>query len=432
MPVGADAHLKYQSKTRFGAVLIARNPVTVTALNDECLFKDWVESNKPFLYSQFGRELKKYGMWVVTVTYTAPGCSINAWLNKDKEALLSAKAKASMVGDYGAQLDWTDQITDKDWRHYSGDPTKWSEKDMKQSTSQPGSTAQIQTIPKRSEQRDPTCPVTKLDIPTTKAATASPNDQQPNSAQDLDGQPASHLAMKADSSPVVDYSNLRSDTHEASAERTPPNLHPVPRPKSPSIDRRNGRHRSPSNTGVAGMKAPPTSPAKNDGVVLFFDGIRVDQVDWWIEGLKDLTSSIFVSSPTKPNESIASHHEQHLLKHISAQPPISHLPIWATKKTSGREEYSPLHISSGEKYYSDADEDYDPEKDEGVYPSDWPRKSNSLLSGRPGHLERLEGNTIDSNESNPHVDISPNHSLVVRHSAHLGPTSYYERDVCSN
>ena len=105
--------------------------------------------------------------------------------------------------------------------------------------------------------------------------------------------------MKADSSPIVNSSNLRSDTHEASAERTPPNLHPVPRPKSPSIDRRNGRHRSPSNTGVAAMKAPLSSPAKNDGVVLFFDGICVDQVDWWIGGLEDLTSSIFVSSPTK-------------------------------------------------------------------------------------------------------------------------------------
>lgn len=205
--------------------------------------------------------------------------------------MLSAKAKASMVGDYGAKLDWTDQITDKDWCHYSGDPTKWSEKDMKQVTSQPGSTAQIQTIPRRS--------------PTMKAATASPNDQQPNSAQDLDGQPASHLAMKADLSPVVNHSSLRSDTHEASAERTPPNDHPVPRPKSSSVDRRNGRHRSPSKRGVAGMKTPPSSPAKNDGVVLFFDGIRVGQMEWWIEGLKDVTSSIFVSSPARPGEGIA-------------------------------------------------------------------------------------------------------------------------------
>jgi len=138
-------------------VLIARNPVTVTALNDECLFKDWVESNKPFLYGQFGRELKKYGMWVVTITFTAPGCSINAWLDKGKEALLSAKAKASMAGEYGAELDWTEQITDKDWCHYSGDPTRWSEKDTKQERSNAGSTAQAQFVSERSEQRNPRC-----------------------------------------------------------------------------------------------------------------------------------------------------------------------------------------------------------------------------------------------------------------------------------
>jgi len=284
-------------------VLIARNPVTVTALNDECFFKDWVESNKPFLYSQSGRELKKYGMWVVTVTYTAPGCSINAWFNKDKEALLSAKAKASMVGDYGAELDWTDQITDRDWCHYSGDPRRWSERDAYQEKLQPGSTAHSQHVPERSEQRDPSCPVTSSDRSTQKAATASPNDQQPKTAQDLDGQPAKHVSRKADGSLVDDGSNLSSHTHEASTEPTTLNLHPVSQRKSLFIDQRNGRHRSRSYTRVVDMKAPASGPAKNGGIVLFFDGIRVDQVDWWIEGPKTLPPQS--SSLVQPNRTKA-------------------------------------------------------------------------------------------------------------------------------
>lgn len=396
-------------------MLIAKNPVSVTALNDEGLFKDWVESNKPFLYSQFGRELKKYGMWVVTVTYTAPGCSINAWLDKDKEALLSAKAKASMVGDYGAKLAWTDHITDKDWCHYSGDPTRWDEEIAQQATSQPGSTAPTPSIPKESEERDPSCPVTRSDDSTMMAATASPNDEQPKTAQDLDGQPARHPSREADGSPVDNDSNLISDTHEASAEPTTLNLNPVPQRKSPSIDQHNGRHRSRSqsrsHTRVPGMKAPPSSPAKNEGVVLFFDGIRVDQVEWWIEGLKDLTSSIFASAPARSGKNIASRHERPLSKHMSGQAPISQLPILATK--GNREECSPLNVSFGERDYGDTNEDYDPEKDEGVYPSDWPRKSNSLLSGRPGHLEQPEGNTVDPDEINPYVNATPRRRRVI-------------------
>lgn len=393
--------------------------MNVTALNEERLFKDWVESNKPFLYNQFGRELKKYGMWVVTVTYTAPGCSINAWLDKDKEVLLSAKAKASMVGDYGAKLSWTDHITDKDWCHYSGDPSRWDEVIAQPATSQLDGTAQTQPIPKESEEREPSCPVTKSDDTTVGAATASLDDQQPKTAQDPKGQPAKHLSGKDDLSPMDNDSNLISDSHEASAEPTIQNGHPVSQRKSPSNDRHNGHHRSRSHARVPGMKAPPSNPAKNDGVVLFFDGIRVDQLEWWIEGLKDLTSSIFASGPARPEKSTASRHERQPSRDMSAQPPISHSPIWPTKETSGREEYSPSHISSGEGYHGDVNEDYDPEKDEGVYPNDWPRKSNSLLSGRPSHLERPEGNTFDPDEMNPYLNATPRGRRVISQSTYL-------------
>jgi len=235
-----------------------------------------------------------------------------------------------------------------------------------------------------------------------RAATASPNDLLPRRGLDLDDQPAMHVSKRAAWSPVGDHPNHRSDAQEASPERTTQTLLPVSRRKSPIVDQHNRRHRSRSHARVAGMKAPPSGPTKNDGVVLFFDGIHVDQTEWWIQGLKDVTSSIFASSPGRPGKDIAGCHERWLLKRMSAQPPISQLPMWATQGT--REEYNPLHSSIGNKYYGDPNEDYDPEKDEGVYPSDWPRKSNSLLSGRRGHLERLEGDAVDSDEANPHVD----------------------------
>ena len=122
VPVSADAHIKYQSKKRFGAVLVARNPITLTAYNDESLFKEWIEDNKARLYELFSHQLKKYGLWVITTTYTAPGCSINAWMDSKTDAVLSAKAQADMAGEFGAELDWTDKLTDKDWCHYTAKP----------------------------------------------------------------------------------------------------------------------------------------------------------------------------------------------------------------------------------------------------------------------------------------------------------------------
>ena len=41
-------------------------------------------------------------------------------MDKDKEATISVKVKASMAGDLGENLDWSDQLADRDWSHYVG------------------------------------------------------------------------------------------------------------------------------------------------------------------------------------------------------------------------------------------------------------------------------------------------------------------------
>ena len=65
LPAGADAHIRYQSDSSFGAVLMTQRPITLTAYNDERLFLDWLEKNKPTLLEQYGQQLRKYGMWIV-------------------------------------------------------------------------------------------------------------------------------------------------------------------------------------------------------------------------------------------------------------------------------------------------------------------------------------------------------------------------------
>ena len=101
-------------------MLIAQKPITLTSYNDETLFQAWLSANKALLSLSHGPQLRRYGLRIVTRTYTAPSCSINAWEDKDNEANMSVKAKANMMGELGGGLDWTDTLTDKDWSHYSG------------------------------------------------------------------------------------------------------------------------------------------------------------------------------------------------------------------------------------------------------------------------------------------------------------------------
>jgi hypothetical protein len=52
----------------------------------------------------------------VTTTYRAPGASINAWTDQDKEV--------QILGDDGVTPDFNDQLTDKGWILYAEGPKK--------------------------------------------------------------------------------------------------------------------------------------------------------------------------------------------------------------------------------------------------------------------------------------------------------------------
>lgn len=101
-------------------MLVTQKPITLTSFNDEILFESWLDSNKALLSSSYGSQLRRHGLVIVTRTYTAPSCSINAWEDRKNEASMSVKLKANMIGELGDTLDWTDRLTDQDWSHYSG------------------------------------------------------------------------------------------------------------------------------------------------------------------------------------------------------------------------------------------------------------------------------------------------------------------------
>ena len=118
LPGGATGQLRYQTRNKFGAVLMACKPISLVAYNAERLFLQWLDANRAQLYQLHGKQLREYGFWLVTRSYSAPSASINAWLNAKTQISISAKAKASMLGNLGQKLSYTDSDQDSGWTHY--------------------------------------------------------------------------------------------------------------------------------------------------------------------------------------------------------------------------------------------------------------------------------------------------------------------------
>ena len=386
--MGADAHIKYQSKKSFGAVLIARNPVKVTAYNDECLFKQWIAENKAQLYSRFGHQLKKYGLWIVTVTYTAPGCSINAWMDKDKDAVLSAKAKAAMVGDLGAELDWTDKIIDKDWCHYTAKP--YDAIDGAPAVVPPTAEA-IRLTGRR--------PLSKSRIPLQVASAVDPQlikgiaprrHTSDASASRPEVRPERILSRKPAMNPVGNHiriSTLHSKTNYDLDLRTP-NVHRTEPSPVAIITEEADR---PVSGGAAPIKPTdrksPPDRATSEGVVMFYDGLYADTFDWWLEGIRSAYDAL--GSRRHGREKEAGKIKQHIqLRNSSARYQQSARPELYSNNDETyeiRHDVVPQHPYG---LYDDSDIGYHPEKDEGVHPRYWPAKDPSLRANSNANNRR--------------------------------------------
>ena len=375
IPVGADAHIKYKSNKSFGAVLIAKNPVEVTAYNDESLFKEWIEANMAQLYNRFGHQLKKYGLWIVTITYTAPGCSINVWMDKDKDAVLSAKAKAAMVGDFGAELDWTDKITDKDWCHYTAKPATGVAE--KRSTAAHSKVQAISLARAGSRQQSRSySPVgtAKFSRPPVSAPQRDLSQQR---VQSVDDKYSGSLSRKPVISPIGNYTASPTVYREPNNTMIDRGTSPLEREASSSSSITEKPDYTPSQ-----MTTPSTAhaqralrdPGESQGVVMFYDGIYIDPIEWWIESAKSAAVQAF---GLRKND--------HDTTNSSGARPHCFAPL-CTDSTSQMEFTYDQGYNTGRGYsedrYGDSDVEYYPEKDEGVHPRYWPPRDPGLWANR--------------------------------------------------
>ena len=375
IPVGADAHLKYSSKKSFGAVLIARNPVELTAYNDESLFKTWLEDNRSKLYETFGHQLKRYGLWIITLTYTAPGCSINAWMDKDKDAVLSAKAKAAMVGDLGAELDWTDRITDKDWCHYTARPSSTI---FATSPIDPTSKAEALRFASKGTSFSSHNPHTRptVESPPRLRQTSSQLRSSHAFATNPDVRPTRSLSRKgALKSKENDAQISKIDTQIGNAG-TPDARHFIDSSKSSVNETVDKVILSKNNPSKPLQQSSAGNLAARDGVVMFYDGLYSGPLEWWVVASKSVASSLFGATigENEIRQIIPEQYTFHKDTAITVDYPQQLLGRGHVER--GYRSAYPRLSGSQDTF----DTDYYPETDEGVLPQHWPKKNPSFPS----------------------------------------------------
>lgn len=103
IPARAKIHVKYQSSSDFGAILVTYGSIQHDRLYNESMFIEWVTKNAPKLLSneKYKSDVEKYGLVVVTSTYSCSECALNAWHNSQNEVTLGFDVDAASVAGLG-------------------------------------------------------------------------------------------------------------------------------------------------------------------------------------------------------------------------------------------------------------------------------------------------------------------------------------------
>ena len=62
-------------------------------------------------------DVKTYGLWIVTQTYSTPACAINVSTSMGSEIVVAFDAKAPVVAGASANTKWYTDRRDTNWRY---------------------------------------------------------------------------------------------------------------------------------------------------------------------------------------------------------------------------------------------------------------------------------------------------------------------------
>lgn len=118
LPVDVGGAVQYRTSTDFGAVLMCDSSVVAEGYDYRNPFKVWLKMNAKKLLVKYP-DLKKYGVCVVTWTYSSTNIHINAWDNPGNEVVLGFKAGMSGLGSLGPELSWLRGKSSSGWSSWN-------------------------------------------------------------------------------------------------------------------------------------------------------------------------------------------------------------------------------------------------------------------------------------------------------------------------
>ncbi|KAF9032346.1 hypothetical protein BJ165DRAFT_1358008 [Panaeolus papilionaceus] len=119
IPVTASTVFKYTSDLDTGAILLTDPPITHERFYHESPFKQWVKQNSLTILKQWP-EVKTYGLWVVTSTYSTQRCAINLWNKKGCGLHIGFSTDVAGLGELGPDGEWYRSSTEEGWMEYGG------------------------------------------------------------------------------------------------------------------------------------------------------------------------------------------------------------------------------------------------------------------------------------------------------------------------
>jgi hypothetical protein len=119
LPVDFKTQIKYSTNNDFGAVLVTAPPIHFDRFYNESPFKTWFNENVKALLSGFyAAELKKYGLFVITQTYSTEQCCLISWSSSSQEVSLGFDVEAPGILTLGPHTSWSSGSNANGWNHY--------------------------------------------------------------------------------------------------------------------------------------------------------------------------------------------------------------------------------------------------------------------------------------------------------------------------
>ncbi|KAL5584352.1 hypothetical protein FOVSG1_013741 [Fusarium oxysporum f. sp. vasinfectum] len=90
-PINVGTDNAYRNSNTLGAVLVMKNPVVRSSIDDGDFLDRWFKENQR-LFPEIRSAVREYGVWLVTTTYTTKEIALNVWQDKDKVVKLGFSA----------------------------------------------------------------------------------------------------------------------------------------------------------------------------------------------------------------------------------------------------------------------------------------------------------------------------------------------------